>query len=253
MDAQIMMGSSAPAEAKALFARMTTPPTNARKAQITKLIRTLKKAGVWAKLDVLYVFAAADSQAALLNWKGATFNAVNHGAAFTADRGFTGDGVDDYLATGYYIGSGQSSFADLMFGAAVRTVPTSSWKTPVGTMVTSNYALLQVLPYAISASISRGVDTSLGVGLSGVGNIQIQKAGGTLTGYRNGLLIGTRASTLSSGIDKPFLISAANGNGTPASFFDGRIAAAYFGLSLTAAQAAALDGALQTYLTSVGA
>jgi hypothetical protein len=248
-----MMGSSAPLEAKALFARMTTPPSNARKAQITRLIRTLKQAGIWTKLDVLYVYAAADSQAALLNWKGATFDATNHGAAFTADRGFTGDGVDDYISTGFYIGSGQTSFADLMFGVSIRTVPTSSWKFAVGTMVTSNYATLQVLPYAISAVISRGVDTNLGVGLSGVGNIQVQKAGGTLTGYRNGLLIGTRTSTLTAGIDKPFFISAANGNGTPSGFFDGRIAAAYFGLSLSAAQAVALDGALQTYFAAVGA
>ena len=48
---------------------MSVQPTNARKALIDALITSLKSAGVWAKLDVLWIPAAHDSQAGRLNWK----------------------------------------------------------------------------------------------------------------------------------------------------------------------------------------
>jgi len=254
MDARIMMGSSQPIEARALFARMTTPPSNARKAQIAKLIRSIKKAGVWSQLDVLYVFAAADSQAALLNWKGSVFNATNNGAAFAPDRWFTGNGTSAYIATGFSIGSGTTSPSDIMFGAVIRSVPTDSWKQAIGAQDGSgNTAQISVLPYGLSGAISRGSDTALQVGLSGAANIQMQKSGSVLTGYRNGLLLGTRPSTLNVTIGASFNICAGNNAGTPVGYFDGHMSAAYFGRSLSADQAVALDAALQTYLTAVGA
>lgn len=79
-------------EALAIFRACTTQPTPFRKFLINRLIVSLKSAGVWSILDVLYVLAAANSQAALINWKSpGTFNGtVNGSPTFTADRGFTG-------------------------------------------------------------------------------------------------------------------------------------------------------------------
>jgi hypothetical protein len=96
-------GPTYSAEATALFARMTTPSDTTRKGVIDTLITSLKNAGVWSKLDVLYMMAAADAQAARLEWKG---NASDNLAAinsptFTANSGYTGDGATSYLATGY--------------------------------------------------------------------------------------------------------------------------------------------------------
>ena len=51
-------------QALALFARMSTPPTGARKVAINRLYNDLISAGTLSKMDALYVFAAADSQAA---------------------------------------------------------------------------------------------------------------------------------------------------------------------------------------------
>src|SRR5262252_6152224 len=53
----------------AIFAAFSTPPDTTRKGVIDTCVRALKSAGVWTKLDVLYLFAAADSQAARVNWK----------------------------------------------------------------------------------------------------------------------------------------------------------------------------------------
>lgn len=88
-------------EALTLFAAMTTPPTDQRKTLIDNAIQAMKAAGVWATTDVLQVYAAADSQAAKLNWKNpATFTATLVDApTFTADRGFTTDGVNDAIDT----------------------------------------------------------------------------------------------------------------------------------------------------------
>lgn len=99
----VLFGSNYSQEARLLFASMTTPPTAARRALIDTTIKSLKSAGVWIKLDVLYVSAAADSQSARLNWKNpGTFDAIAvNSPAFVADRGYTGDGASSRLRTQY--------------------------------------------------------------------------------------------------------------------------------------------------------
>ncbi|HXC20220.1 MAG TPA: hypothetical protein VNV13_01980, partial [Steroidobacteraceae bacterium] len=55
----------------AIFAAFTTPPTTSRKVIINTLVNALLNGSTdtWDKMDVLYVMAAADSQAASINWK----------------------------------------------------------------------------------------------------------------------------------------------------------------------------------------
>lgn len=91
------------AETTALVARMTTPPSAGRQTLIDNCIKALKTAGVWSKLDALYFMAAADAQAAALNWKDSTYN-LTFGAAttFTADQGvLTLSGTNGEIDTGF--------------------------------------------------------------------------------------------------------------------------------------------------------
>lgn len=78
-------------EAVTLFAAMTTQPTTYRKSVINDLILTLKNAGVWAKLDVFYVLAVADTQQSSLNWKAPASNTTTDvgSPTFTADVGIS--------------------------------------------------------------------------------------------------------------------------------------------------------------------
>lgn len=93
-------GSEYDADSEALFARMTSAPDETRKGHIDTLILALKAAGVWSKMDVLYVLAAHDAQAACLDWKG-TYDATENGTpTFTADRGYTGS-LSNGLTTTY--------------------------------------------------------------------------------------------------------------------------------------------------------
>lgn len=90
-------------EAETLVAAMTVAPGTARKALIDTFIGALKTAGVWTKIDVMWVLAAHHEQAARLNWKAPgsfTCTAVNS-PTFTVDRGFAGDGSSSCLDTGW--------------------------------------------------------------------------------------------------------------------------------------------------------
>lgn len=93
-------GAGYDADASALFARMTSAPDETRKGHIDTLILALKAAGVWSKMDVLYILAAHDAQAARLDWKG-TYDATANGTpTFTTDRGYTGS-LSNGLTTTY--------------------------------------------------------------------------------------------------------------------------------------------------------
>lgn len=101
-------GATYEAEALTLFAAMTTPPSAARKSVINTLIRGLKNASLWTKLNKLYVCAAHDDQAGRVEWKNpGTHTLVKNGSlTFTTDVGFNSDGSTGYLD----VGTGYESF-----------------------------------------------------------------------------------------------------------------------------------------------
>lgn len=85
------------ADAQLLFDRMTTAPDVTRKGLINDMILGLKADGDWTRLDVLVVLAAADSQAALLDWKDLSDGAEVSAPTFETDRGYTSDGSTSYI------------------------------------------------------------------------------------------------------------------------------------------------------------
>lgn len=91
------------ADAQAIFGAFTTPPDDTRKGLINAYVLALKAGGVWNSLDGLYVFAAADSQAALINWRnpGTHDATLVNAPTFTQDRGFTGNGTNSYVNSNF--------------------------------------------------------------------------------------------------------------------------------------------------------
>ena len=104
-DGQIVLGNEATGvpQSELLFAEMDVQPNAARQALIQSTIRALINANIWNSLDVFYMLAAHDSQAASLNWKSPTVNqlGVSGTPTFTVDEGYTGDGISEHLTTGY--------------------------------------------------------------------------------------------------------------------------------------------------------
>ena len=99
----------------AYIARSTATVTDARRAAIDALIRTIASNGLDAYLDGLWILAGQDNNITMLNIYGAGgFTTTTQrttgrglimsgttGPTFVADRGFTGTGlVTDYIATG---------------------------------------------------------------------------------------------------------------------------------------------------------
>ncbi len=87
------------ADAWAVITAMTNRPTFARRTLIKTLVDALKAAGLWTKLDRLFILAAHDSQASLIDWKSHATRLAATAAgspsvlpAFTADRGWQGTG-----------------------------------------------------------------------------------------------------------------------------------------------------------------
>lgn len=87
-------------EATAFFARLSSQPTTARKTLYNNLIVSLKSAGVWAKLDALYLTAADVSSTALTNLVSSSYTLSPTSApTFVADSGYHGNGTSSNLDT----------------------------------------------------------------------------------------------------------------------------------------------------------
>jgi len=90
-------------QAAAFLARtsgLNSVHTNAYVALICGLVAD----GIWAKLDLLHIYATQDSTTALLNLVSTSFNGTLYGSpTFTADRGFTGTSGSStiYIDTGF--------------------------------------------------------------------------------------------------------------------------------------------------------
>jgi hypothetical protein len=88
-------------------------PSDAVKAAGNQLILTLKDLGIWAILDVLYIFATdGSSDFATLNWKNPLLYQclkVNN-PTFLASQGFQGDATSMYLDTQWSPGSAGNKY-----------------------------------------------------------------------------------------------------------------------------------------------
>jgi hypothetical protein len=96
------------AEYQAILAEGTaqgyTLPSASQQAKQNILLNSLISSGVWAKLDLILVFANdGSSEFGCINWKnpsGTKATLVNS-PTFTINEGFTGNGTSSYILTGY--------------------------------------------------------------------------------------------------------------------------------------------------------
>lgn len=255
-----LIGQNYAAATKALIARMALPPSPTRARIINNLIISLQATGVWSKLDALYLFAAADSQAALLNWKSTSFNctAVNS-PTFTADRGYAGDGVSSYLNTAFTPSTAAGNFVQdsAMLGVWINagTDTADGTGTAMGAAGgNGSFIVPRFTGDLIRGRINQAATANCGASTTRRGLTCLDRSGAALTtGYRNGASAGTM-TTASSGLATVAVFLGANDTtGSPTGPVDNRMAAAAIGGSLGDAGNLALYNALNTYLTAVGA
>lgn len=252
------VSASYEAESEAIFAAFTTPPDNTRKGHINTCVAALKSGSVWTKLDVLQVYAAADTQAALINWKNpGTFNATLGGTTtFTTDRGYESNGSTGYVdsnfnastAGGNYTRNSCTAFAWSL------TANPSAQHWIVGSA--SGFAVF-VVSDADNNNILRvkaqgSTDFDYSVGASGnAGLFAFNRDGANSEqSYKNGAQVATAASASVALVNTKFLSLQCAGNFSPASSLVGCMG---FGGSLTSGEHDALYDALLAYMQGVGA
>ena len=243
------------AVATAIIDEITTPPDTARAAAINALVIALKGYGVWTKLDRLYVTAAADSQAAGLDWKhpatsGNALTAVNS-PAFTADSDYTCDGSTSYLNTNFKPSTGAavmttSSHSYLMYCPGF---PSASNMTQFGHNGSSIVQLRRNTSGNWDGRIGGNniASASVAAGLAGVTN-----NGTTTTLYVAGASVGTASdATPALATEKILLGARADAVGAPERYSDGPFSLMLMGGYLTGTEVANIETAFDAYLAAL--
>lgn len=237
----------------ALLGTMSVQPTATRAGLIDALIAGLKTDGIWSLLDLFYVQAAHDSQAARLNWiNPATYTCLEVASpTFTTDQGYAGNGTTSYLNTQYTPSTNAVNLAQNSATIAVwsRTAAvdkfvfgngTSTGIIAIGTRLTGDF-----FSYRMNQSTTTATASTDGSGL-----FAASRSGASATqGYRNGATLGAAGSAASAALPA----QALNIGRVAAGFSGVQVAAAAVGANLSGAQHLALYTRLNTYMTAIGA
>jgi len=216
----------------------------------------LKTAGVWAKMDALYILAAHDSQAACRNWIANSYNLTpNNSPTFTTDRGYTGNGSNATLSTGFIPSSASSP--KYVQNSATLGAWTLSNLTALNEYVigSSTSVVAGFNPRSSSANAPRGV-VNYSVSLSNwnsnttsVGLGTITRTAGNLTTYYQGTTAKGTSAQAPNGVPAVEIILL----GCNSTASNHQIAVGFIGSGFTSTEVTDTYNALNTYLTAVGA
>lgn len=263
-------------ETATLVAAFTTPPTTARKNRINTMILALKTAGVWSKLDLLYMMAAADTQCSKLNWKApASYTLTQLGATtvgFTANQGYIAAGGSanvSCLDTGWHRQIGGVNMTQNSASIFLRPWDDAAANLNCfGTSGASNNERLAMTAKQtlnsgqISAHLNAGSTAgitvvSLGTGGTAKTSVACRTAasGAASTQIYIGVATTTPtavdtdvSSTLNS---NTVYVCATNENGTQSNSRTHRLSACGLGGALSGAEALALTNAIEAYMSGL--
>lgn len=252
----VLLGGPSP-EARAIFAKMTTPPTGQRRSQIDACIKALKSAGVWTQLDALYMLAANDEQASRINWKNPanSLTAVN-APTFSANLGWTFASTKS-LSTGYDFSAGVAGAKYASANAHIFTFATTDSATDSRSDLGSETVASAFINSRTAAGLIFGRlnfgtgGDAFGAVPTSVGMTLINRTNDTNAQYcRDGSVVYDRAIA-SGAVPGNLVIGNAPSSGTQPS--PRRLAAAGFGGGLNTSQLPAYYNAVYGYLHAVGA
>jgi hypothetical protein len=238
------------ADTNAILDAMTVYPGDARATVVQTLVEALKTASVWSLLGVLYVHAAHDQQAALLDWKNPTGTpaAVVNSTPFTANAGFVADGgshIDYQVAQSAVPGATQNSNHAGWYAE-------SSVNTVIGGVIGGSQTSLE----RSSANVRTRLNTSILTTDTGsnwvAGGLHVVMSRNTSTNYDryvNGAAAAAGTGTsaaLTSGNYCGLRSNVTNAAAGP------QLRAFHAGAVLNSTEVAAIQAALAAYMTAVG-
>lgn len=234
----------------ALVLAMTNSPSEARLNTINQFMLALVNAGVFANADLLYAMAAADAQAAGLNWVAPAQFALNPVSSplFAADIGYAG------TATGY-LNTGLDVLAAAHFK---QTSSSMSWYRATGGLSAAadtgiSVPLLNVQatgpsgsPAVISARLGAATLSTTNASGTDPSLYCVSRSGSTMKFYQNGVLIGSVAIANQALHTATLLLLFVSGVPSTIPLSYGR-----FGAAMTDQQAAAEYAGLAAYLAAL--
>ncbi|UVF60305.1 hypothetical protein SEA_MURP_31 [Gordonia phage Murp] len=244
--------SAAALERNRIASRMTVLPPQGRQVVIETLVNALMAAGIWDKLDGLYLLAAHTEQAAKINWRGGPAqDLVNvNGCLFSTNSGITGDGSTSYLDpllpgnAGDNYAQNSAFMASWVIGNLASNTAmdiSGAGGAYINPRTASNVIAVRA-NNSSSAVYSQATATSAGL------TAWSRSASTGFTVYRDGAVHGTSTSVSDAFNSTPIYLLR------NASSYSGRkIAFAAWGGALTDAQQSSLYSAVRTYLLAVGA
>lgn len=266
-DFQCWLGSSTYQDYQSILDRATelgyTHPSADQKLKQIAFIVALKEAGIWDELDFLYVFATdGSSDFATLNWKAPTLfkcTRVNS-PTFTVNQGFTGNGSNMRLTTGWDAGTNGVHFTldDAGHFAFVNNDITEV-RAVYGGRGNGGGALNGQNILITRQTGGSPVDVVFAVNstaeqtpnATGVGFYHSRRVGATdHKAFKNGVQIWTGVEASNSLSTQDIEILDANLNGTPSLFSNSQISVLGFGASLQGKEVA-LYNAWNNYFNSL--
>jgi hypothetical protein len=249
------------ADAWAWIVAMTVTPVFARQTLINTLVTALKTAGVWSKLDCLYLLAAHDAQAARVNAKapGSFVLSSSGSPMFTTDHGYKGTGLGStaggYLASTFVpsTAGGQWTLNSAHLGVYVRTATTATTSLQAAEIGTTGAFIFTKHATAgqISTELNDATVSSSAAGTPNqLGHFCTSRTASTgYAKYHDGAVQSPSAVTSTALPATALSILRAS----TATYCDAELCAAHWGSGLTATEAADLRTALHTYLAAIGA
>lgn len=210
-------------------------------------------AGVWTKLDALYVTAAADAQASLLNWVSTSYTLVpTNSPTFTIDRGYAGNASTSYLDTQFdpttAVGAKytqDSAYAGFWSRTSTAAGAAFGWFDGTDGMTIQARTAGDIMGARANQTNSLTAANTDGIGLYGVA----RSASNAMRIAKNGVTANTGANASTALNSAPFLI----GRTAAASYTEVQVAAAMLGGNLSDVEELAAYNALNTYLVAIGA
>jgi hypothetical protein len=235
--------------------------SGARQTVVNNLIVGLKADGIWTKLDRLWIFAAENTQSALIDLF-ALAEALPSGIppTFTADRGYAGNGSNSFVRTffrpathgvAWTLNSAHIAVWDNTDRAEADTVATGVYDSTLG--ASGTYSDLQ--PFYASGMRSRINGTTAPILANSTSQgffIGQRNDSSTIEGFYNGVSVETDVSSATGVIDLPMYICARDDDATPAFFSTDQISMTSYGGKFTSTEALAYYNRLRTYMTAVG-
>jgi hypothetical protein len=247
----------------ALFKRMATPPSTRRKNQIDALISTMKQCGVWEKLDAFYMLAAVDAPTALLNWKQNAFNlTATNSPTFTADQGYTGNGSNAYLESGFTPSTAGGNFAlnNAHLGVYIRS-PNAQGAAVIGSRTTSGTNQTFITPRSATDvagfRFNQDVNGDSPASTDSTGHFVSRRTAASGVNatfmWRGETNIGGSTSASTALPTASFIILGQNTGGTPAATGVYQVSCAHWGSHYLYEAQTAFTNAIRAYLRAVGA